>query len=225
MHGNIPIGKILDTMLKEAEKRNAPVFTIDDSNGDDPFRSLVFSILSARTKDPASLIAVKRLFSVYPDAESLAKADRKKVEKLIHNTGYYRQKSKYVIGAAKMVVKNFGGEVPDDYDNLVKIPGVGRKVANVLLAYTFEEDRIPVDTHVHRISNRLGWVNTKKPEQTEEELMELVPKRLWTKVNTAMVSYGQTICLPRGPKCDICKIKKYCRYYEKVVKPRSKGKT
>ena len=203
-------------MLKEAEKRNAPVFTIEDFNGDDPFRSLIFSILSARTKDPASLIAAKKLFSKYPTARKLAKADRKKVEKLIHNVGFYRQKTKYVIGAAKMVAKDFKGEVPDDYNELVKLPGVGRKVANVLLAYTFDEDRIPVDTHVHRISNRLGWVKTKKPEQTEERLMKLVPKRLWTKVNTAMVSYGQTICLPRNPKCSICRIRKYCRYYSNL---------
>lgn len=205
-------------MLREAEKRNAPVFTIDDFNGDDPFRSLIFSILSARTKDPASLIAAKRLFSKYPNARKLAKAERKKVEKLIHNVGFYRQKTKYVIGAAKMVVKDFNGKVPEDYENLVKLPGVGRKVANVLLAYTFDEDRIPVDTHVHRISNRLGWVKTKKPEQTEEALMKLVPKRLWTKVNSAMVSYGQTVCIPRNPKCSICKIRDYCRYYEKIKK-------
>jgi endonuclease-3 len=212
----IAYGKILDVMLKEAEKRNAPVFTIRDFNGDDPFRSLIFSILSSRTKDPASLIAAKKLFSKYPSARRLAKAERKKVEKLIHNVGFYRQKAKYVIGAARMVVKDFNGKVPDDYDNLVKIPGVGRKVANVLLAYTFEEDRIPVDTHVHRISNRLGWVKTKKPEQTEEALMKLIPKRLWTKVNSAMVAYGQTVCLPRNPKCPECKIKKYCRYYKVV---------
>ncbi len=214
------ISSILNTMLKEAEKRNAPVFTIEDFNGDDPFRSLIFSILSARTKDPASLIAAKKLFSRYPTARRLAKAERRKVEKLIHNVGFYRQKTKYVIGAARMVVRDFGGKVPEDYDDLVKIPGVGRKVANVLLAYTFGEDRIPVDTHVHRISNRLGWVKTKKPEQTEEALMKLVPKRLWTKVNSAMVSYGQTVCLPRNPKCGECKVKNYCRYYRKVCLPR-----
>jgi len=206
-------------MLKEAEKRNAPVFTIEGFNGDDPFRSLIFSILSARTKDPTSLKAAKNLFSKYHTARSLAKADRKKVEKLIHNVGFYRQKTKYVIGAAKMVVGEFGGKVPDDYDELVKIPGVGRKVANVLLAYTFGEDRIPVDTHVHRISNRLGWVKTKKPEQTEIALMKLVPKGLWTKVNSAMVSYGQTVCLPRNPKCGECKVKQYCRYYRNVYLP------
>lgn len=216
----VAFGRILGLMLKEAEKRNAPVFTIEDFNGDDPFRSLIFSILSARTKDPASLIAAKKLFSVYPDARSLAKADRRKVEKLIHNVGFYRQKTKYVIGAAKMVIRDFGGKVPGNYDELIKIPGVGRKVANVLLAYTFGEDRIPVDTHVHRISNRLGWVKTKKPEQTETALMKLVPKRLWTKVNSAMVSYGQTVCLPRNPKCGECKIRKYCRYYRKTYLPR-----
>ncbi len=210
------ISRILNTMLSEAEKRNAPVFEIGNFGEGDPFRSLIFSILSARTKDPVSLKAAKKLFSKYPNARRLAKTNRKKVEKLIHSVGFYRQKAKYVIGAARMVVKEFGGKVPDKFDDLVKIPGVGRKVANVLLLYTFGEDRIPVDTHVHRISNRLGWVKTKKPEQTEEALMKKMPHMLWRQINHAMVSYGQTVCLPRNPKCSDCKIRNYCRYYKEI---------
>lgn len=203
-------------MLSEARERSAPVFSIGEFVGSSPFRSLIFSILSARTKDEASLKAAKRLFSVYPNAQKLAIADKKKIAKLIYGVGFYKQKAKYVINAARMIVDEFGGKVPDKFDKLIKIPGVGRKIANVLLLYTFGEDRIPVDTHVHRISNRLGWVRTKKPEQTEKELMKKVPRSLWREVNHAMVAYGQTVCLPRNPKCRECRVRKYCKYYKEA---------
>ncbi|NYZ77749.1 endonuclease III [Candidatus Micrarchaeota archaeon] len=203
-------------MLSEAQKRNAPVFSIGGFIENDPFRSLIFSILSARTKDAATLAACKKLFKKFPNARKLASANRKTVEHLIYGVGFYRQKAKYVIRAASMVVREFGGRVPDEFDELVKIPGVGRKVANVLLLYTFGEDRIPVDTHVHRISNRLGWVKTKTPEQTEYALMKLVPQGLWREVNHAMVAYGQTVCLPRNPKCKACRVREYCTYYKEI---------
>lgn len=216
---SIPIGKILNVMYEEGRKRNAPVFTIGKLVRENPYRSMVFTILSARTKDANNLKVCTRLFKEYPTFQKLAKADRKKVEKLIYGIGFYKQKSKYIINAAKMVVTDFNGKLPDDIEGLVKLPGVGRKVANILLIHVHKKDSIAVDVHVHRISNRLGWVKTKKPEQTEEKLMKIVPKRLWTKVNTAMVSYGQTICQPRNPKCGECKVKNYCRYYRKVYLP------
>ncbi|MEM2949303.1 MAG: endonuclease III [Candidatus Bilamarchaeaceae archaeon] len=210
------IRRILSLMLSEARERSAPVFSIGEFVSSSPFRSLIFSILSARTKDEASLKAAKRLFSVYPNAQKLAIADKKKIAKLIYGVGFYRQKAKYVINAARMIVDEFDGKVPDDFDELIRIPGVGRKIANVLLLYTFGKNRIPVDTHVHRISNRLGWVKTKNPEQTEIALMKKVPRSLWRKVNHAMVAYGQTICLPRNPRCEECRMKDYCRYYKEI---------
>lgn len=219
MHRNIPIGKILKVMHSEGRKRGAPVFTIGNLVRENPYRSLIFTILSARTKDANNLRVCTRLFKEYPTFRKLANADRKKVEKLIYGIGFYKQKSKYITNAAKMVVKDFNGKLPEDIENLVKLPGVGRKVANILLIHVHKKESIAVDVHVHRISNRLGWVNTKKPEQTEKELKKKIPKRLWTKVNTSMVAYGQTLCLPRNPMCNTCKLRKYCRYYRKVYLP------
>ncbi len=207
-------------MLREAEKRNAPVFTIGKLVRENPYRSLIFTILSARTKDANTIKVCTKLFKEYPTFQKLAKADRKKVEKLIFGIGFYKQKSKYITNAAKMVVKDFKGKLPDNIDELVKLPGVGRKVANILLIHVHKKDSIAVDVHVNRISNRLGIVNTKKPEQTEKELKKKIPKKLWNKVNTSMVAYGQTLCLPRNPRCNICKVKNNCNYYEKVVKPK-----
>jgi len=215
MHGNYPIGKILNIMLKEG--RDAPVFTIGKLVRENPYRSLIFTILSARAKDANTIKVCRKLFKEYPTVQKLAKADRKKVEKLIYGIGFYKQKSKYITKAAKMVVKDFNGKLPDSMEELVKLPGVGRKVANILLIHVHKKDSIAVDVHVHRISNRLGWVKTKKPEQTEKELKKKLPKKLWTKVNTAMVAYGQTFCLPRNPKCSVCKIRRYCGYFAKTA--------
>jgi len=214
---SIPTGKILNVMYDEGRKRGAPVFTIGKLVRENPYRSLIFTILSARTKDANTIKVCTKLFKQYPTFQKLAKADRKKVEKLIYGIGFYKQKSKYITNAAKMVVKDFNGKLPGDIEDLVKLPGVGRKVANILLIHVHRKDSIAVDVHVHRISNRLGIVNTKKPEQTEKELKKKIPKKLWTKVNTSMVAYGQTLCLPRNPMCDICRVKKYCRYYAKSV--------
>ena len=213
---SIPIGKILNVMYGEGRKRNAPVFTIGKLVRENPYRSLIFTILSARSRDVNTIKVCTKLFKEYSTFQKLAKADRKKVEKLIYGIGFYKQKSKYITNAAKMVVKDFNGKLPDDIDDLVKLPGVGRKVANILLIHVHKKDSIAVDVHVNRISNRLGIVNTKNPEQTEKELKKKIPKKLWTKVNVSMVAYGQTLCLPRNPMCDICKVRRYCRYYRKV---------
>ena len=205
----------LDYMLREGRKRNAPVFSIGKLVRENPYRSLIFTILSARTKDANTIKVCRKLFKEYPTFQKLAKADRKKVEKLIYGIGFYKQKSKYITKAARMVVEDFRGRLPDNIDDLVKIPGVGRKTANILLIHVHKKDSIAVDVHVNRISNRLGWIKTKKPEQTEKELKRKIPKKLWTKVNTAMVAYGQTVCLPRNPKCMECKLRSSCRYFAK----------
>ncbi len=208
------VSKVLNLMLREAKDRGAEVFSVGELVHGNPYRSLIFSILSARTKDATTIAICKKLFKKYPTVHRLAKADVKEVEKIIYGVGFYRQKARYIVNAARMIVEEFDGKVPSDYDSLMKIPGVGRKVANVVLLHVFGKNRIPVDTHVHRISNRLGWVKTKKPEQTEEALMKLVSPSLWHKVNRAMVAYGQTVCLPRNPKCKECKIRGICAYYQ-----------
>jgi len=208
--------RMLDVMLKEGRKRNAPVFSIGSLVREHPYRSLVFTILSARTKDANTIKVCKKLFKEYPTVKKLASADRKKVEKLIYGIGFYKQKSKYIINAAKMIVDEFNGKLPDNIDDLSRLPGVGRKTANILLSHVFKKESIAVDTHVHRVSNRIGIVETKRPEQTEKALMKKFPKKYWSKVNHAMVSYGQTVCTPINPKCSECSFTGFCRYYSNL---------
>ena len=179
-----------------------------------PFSILIGTILSARTKDEATTKAVKALFLKYKNPKELAKAKIKDVEKIIKSIGFYHVKSKRIIEVAKIIDKKYKGKVPDDLDTLVGLPGVGRKTANCVLVYAFEKPAIPVDIHVHRISNRLGLVDTKNPEETEQELMKKVQKKYWIDINDTFVMYGQNICKPISPMCDVCKIKKSCKYYK-----------
>jgi endonuclease-3 len=179
-----------------------------------PFSILIGTILSARTKDEATTKAVKALFSKYKNPKELAKAKIKDVEKIIKSIGFYHVKSKRIIEVAKIIDKKYKGKVPDNLDTLVQLPGVGRKTANCVLVYAFEKPAIPVDIHVHRISNRLGLVDTKNPEETEQELMKKIQKKYWIDINDTFVMYGQNICKPISPMCDVCKIKKMCKYYK-----------
>ncbi|QLH07821.1 endonuclease III domain-containing protein [Nitrosopumilus ureiphilus] len=179
-----------------------------------PFSILIGTILSARTKDEATTKAVKALFLKYKNPKELAKAKIKDVEKIIKSIGFYHVKSKRIIEVAKIIDKKYKGMVPDDLDTLVQLPGVGRKTANCVLVYAFEKPAIPVDIHVHRISNRLGLVDTKNPEDTEQELMKKIQKKYWIDINDTFVMYGQNICKPISPMCDVCKIKKSCKYYK-----------
>jgi endonuclease-3 len=157
---------------------------------------------------------VKELFSKYKTAKQLAAAKIKDVEKIIKPIGFYHVKSRRIIGVAKIIQSQYKGVVPDNLDELVGLPGVGRKTANCVLVYAFEKPAIPVDIHVHRISNRIGLVKTKTPEETEFELIEKIPKRYWLQINDTFVMYGQNICKPISPMCHVCKIKKLCKYYK-----------
>jgi endonuclease-3 len=185
----------------------------------DPFKVLISTILSARAKDEVTEAVSADLFRKYPTAGKLAKANRKDVIKIIRRIGFFNVKSKNIINAARMIRDRFGGKVPQEMEKLLEIPGVGRKVANCVLVYSFKQNAIPTDVHVHRISNRIGWVKTKSPEETEQALMKLVPKKHWQKVNELFVSHGKTICKPISPFCSKCPIIKYCRRIS-VVKSR-----
>jgi endonuclease-3 len=179
-----------------------------------PFTILIGTILSARTKDENTTKVVKQLFNRYKSAHELAHAKIQDVEKLIKPIGFYHVKAKRIIDVAKIIDSQFNGNVPSDLGELIKLPGVGRKTANCVLVYAFEKPAIPVDTHVHRISNRLGLVKTKTPEETEIELMKKIPKKFWLQINDTFVTYGQNICKPISPMCKICKIKTFCEYYK-----------
>lgn len=179
-----------------------------------PFSILIGTILSARTKDEATAKAVKELFSRYKNPKQLASAKIKDVEKIIKSIGFFHVKSKRIIEVAKIIDKKYKGKVPKDLDTLVQLPGVGRKTANCVLVYAFEQPAIPVDIHVHRISNRLGLVKTKNPEETEQALMKKINKKFWIDINDTFVMYGQNICKPISPMCDVCQIKKSCKFYK-----------
>jgi len=183
-----------------------------------PFSILIGTILSARTKDETTTKIVKVLFSKYKNSKELANAKIKDVEKIIKSIGFYHVKSKRIIEVAKIIESKYKGKVPDDLETLVQLPGVGRKTANCVLVYAYEKPAIPVDIHVHRISNRLGLVDTKNPEKTEQELMKKIKKKYWLDINDTFVMFGQNICKPISPMCDVCKIKKSCKYYNLKIK-------
>ena len=214
--------RLLDSMLETINKVKPPRMTalkeLQEAENGDPLQILIGTILSARTRDENSKIATSNLFAKYKTAKALANADTKKIEKLIKPSGFYRVKAKRVKEVAKMLVEEYRSKVPDNIDELLKLPGVGRKTANCVLVYAFDKPAVPVDTHVHRIANRLGLVETKMPEQTEMELTSKIDKKYWTKINDTFVMFGQNICRPIGPLCEPCLLKKHCKYYKNKIK-------
>lgn len=202
----------IDQTLKILLKKQKITTMLDRlSKKYDPFRVLISTILSARAKDEVTEVISKNLFKKYPTAKKLASAKQLDVIKIIRKIGFFNNKSKNIINASKMLLEKFNNKVPKTMHELVELPGVGRKVANCVLVYAYKQDAIPVDTHVHRISNRLGWVKTKSPEQTEKALESLVPKRHWQILNDTFVSHGKTICAPISPFCSKCPISAYCK--------------
>jgi len=212
--------KILNGMHKTMMAVNPPRYTalegLHQAEAASPFKILIGTVLSARTRDENTTKAVTKLFKVYGTPQKLAKAKVKDVEKMIKSVGFYHVKSRRIIEVANIILSKYHGKVPADIDKLVEIPGVGRKTANCVLVYAFEKPAIPVDTHVHRISNRLGLVNTKTPEETEMELREKVPKKYWLPINNTFVMYGQNICKPISPICSVCKIRNSCNYFKNI---------
>ncbi len=185
-----------------------------------PFRTLIGTILSARSRDEMTDVITERLFQRFATPKALAHADRRTVEKILQPIGFYRTKASYVMETARMVEAR-GGEIPRTIEGLMEFPGVGRKVANCVLVYAFGQQAIPVDTHVHRVSNRMGWIKTKTPEETERRLVELVPRKLWPVINEALVAHGKAVCKPIGPTCNVCPISRHCPRIG--VKPRARS--
>ena len=202
------------TMSAVKPPRITALQDLHDAENRGPFSILIGTILSARAKDEATSRIVKDLFKVYKNSRQLANAKVKDVEKIIKSIGFYHVKAKRIIDVAKIIDSQYKGKVPDDLEKLVELPGVGRKTANCVLVYAYEKPAIPVDIHVHRISNRLGLVQTKHPEETEFELMKKIPKKFWLEINDTFVMYGQNICKPISPMCNVCKIKNSCNYYK-----------
>jgi endonuclease-3 len=205
-------------MLKEKSKLSM----LGEFSSEEPFYVLISTVLSARNRDEMTAKAVKKLFAKYKTPKQIANAPLSKLEPLIKQSGFYKTKAKRIKEISRILLEKYKGKVPDDFDELVSLPGVGRKTAGCVMVYAFGKPAIPVDTHVHRISNRLGWVKTKTPEQTEQELMKLVPKEYWLDVNEVLVIHGQTVCKPIRPWCEKCKVTQYCNHFKQTVNTRTK---
>ena len=212
------IRRILDGMVTTMNNVKPPRMTalseLREAENGSPLSILIGTILSARTRDESTSAVVRELFSKYKTSRSLARAKLSDVEKIIKRTGFYHVKAKRIIEVASIIDSKYSGQVPKTMEELLSLPGVGRKTANCVLVYAFDEPAIPVDTHVHRISNRLGLVKTKIPEETEIELMKKIPREYWIRINDTFVMYGQNICKPISPMCAVCQIKKECSYYK-----------
>jgi len=172
--------------------------------------------MSAQTTDVQVNKVTETLFEKYPGPKDFAKLTNKKLQKEIKTIGLYKNKSKYIIKTSKIILNEFNGEVPKNRKDLIKLSGVGRKTANVVLANAFGHKTIAVDTHVFRVSNRLGLVDTDKVEQVEQGLMEVIPKKYWTKFHHWLIFHGREVCKARNPLCENCEINVYCDYYQKL---------
>ena len=181
----------------------------------DPFKILIGTILSARTRDEVTTAVIKALFSKFKNPDELSRANLSDIKKLIQKIGFYNVKASRLKEVSQLIIKKYNREVPSNLDDLLTLPGVGRKTANCVLVYGFKKAAIPVDIHVHRISNRIGIVNTKNPEETENVLQKSIDKKYWIRVNETFVTFGQNICLPIKPKCNVCQLTKMCKYYSK----------
>ncbi|CAN5455702.1 endonuclease III [soil metagenome] len=181
----------------------------------DPFKILIGTILSARTRDEVTTAVIKALFSRFKNPDELSRAKLSDIKKLIQKIGFYNVKASRLKEVSQLIIKKYNGKVPSNLDDLLTLPGVGRKTANCVLVYGFKKAAIPVDIHVHRISNRIGIVNTKNPEETEDVLQRSIDKKYWIRVNETFVTFGQNICLPIKPKCNVCQLTKMCKYYLK----------
>jgi endonuclease III len=195
---------------------------ISDSTDGDPFRVLISTVLSHRTKDPVTALASARLFERFPDVKSLAAANTRTVARLIKPVGFYNTKARTVRKISRILLDKYGGKVPENMDQLLELPSVGRKTANCVFVYGFKTPAIPVDTHVHRIFNRIGVVETKTPEETEKELTRLADRKDWLPLNEVFVKFGQLVCKPIGPHCPSCPLNDRCKYYKTDYLPRAK---
>ena len=206
----VPIDQIITKLRKASRKWVMPSVSFVAIQTNDPFRILISTLLSLRTKDATTLEASKRLFALAFTPEKMRKLSARQIEHAIFPVGFYRTKAKRIVEICDTLIHQCNGKVPDDMEELLKLKGVGRKTANLVVTLGFGKPGICVDTHVHRISNRLGIVKTKTPHETEFALMKVLPKRYWIDYNDLLVSFGQNLCAPISPWCSKCPIEKAC---------------
>ncbi|MBI4682008.1 MAG: endonuclease III [Nitrospirae bacterium] len=208
------IHKALITLKHQVKSLDVPWLenmVKQDQKNRDPFKVLISCMLSLRTQDKTTGEASERLFKMAPDIESLSKLTVGKIEKTIYPVGFYKIKAGRIRELCRVIINNYDSKVPDDLDELLKLKGVGRKTANLVLTLGYKKPGICVDTHVHRITNRWGYVKTKTPEQTEFALRKILPPKYWLDINGLLVAFGQNICKPISPICSKCSIENYCR--------------
>lgn len=209
------IDKIMKELLKVTKNMPMPVVTeIKLVTNRDAYKILISTMLSLRTKDSTTRDASMRLFEKAGNPKDMLKLSEEEIAKLIYPVGFYRVKAKNILEVSQTIIDDYNGKVPDEIDELLKLRGVGRKVANLVVTEAFDKYGICVDTHVHRISNRFGYVSTKKPEQTEFALRKKLPKKYWRVYNDTLVIYGQNLCKPINPLCNQCSVSKYCDYFK-----------
>jgi endonuclease-3 len=204
------VGRILAQIRREAPGWNAPVLTLMAAEKRDPFLTLIGCILSLRTKDETTAVAAPRLFAQAATPQAILAMEPEAIAKLIYPVGFYRTKARTLRSISQKLIDDYDGRVPDDIDELTKLPGVGRKTANLVVTEAYGKPGICVDTHVHRISNRWGLVQASTPDKTEQALREALPRRYWIEYNSLLVAFGQTLCQPVSPWCSRCPVARFC---------------
>jgi endonuclease III len=207
---NKNIDQVVFRLREEMKHLPDPSVTLVGKRWQSPFLVLISCILSLRTQDKTTLPASERLFELADTPEKMIKLSAQTIEKAIYPVGFYKTKARTILGICRDIIEKFNGKVPDDIDTLLTMKGVGRKTANLVMTEGFRIPAICVDTHVHRISNRFGYVETKNPEETEWKLRDILPKKHWIEYNSLLVMWGQNICKPISPLCSKCMVKKYC---------------
>ena len=208
---SIPWNTIVPRIRRMVSAEVLPSVSMIAGRERDPFHVLVSTIISLRTKDKVTAEASSRLLSQASDPAKMSLLSPEEIADLIYPAGFYRVKGENIRKAAEIIIRDHDGHVPPDLTELLKFPGVGRKTANLVLSLGFGIDAICVDIHVHRISNRMGWVYTKEPDETERELMKILPRKYWIGINGLLVAFGQKICTPVSPHCSECDVYSYCR--------------
>ncbi len=204
------IGGVVAAIRRAVRGLPDPSVTMVGKRWGDPFRVLIACLLSLRTKDATTLPAAERLFALASDPKAMADLDEARIREAIYPVGFYKVKARTVRRVSRDLMDRFGGRVPDRLEDLLTLKGVGRKTANLVLIEGFGKPGMCVDTHVHRISNRLGYVRTRTPEETEEILRRILPRRYWKDYNALLVTWGQNVCRPVSPLCSRCPVREVC---------------
>lgn len=208
--GSKDISQIMKLLSKEFPSNNQTTLNRMRKKPDS-FKILISCLLSLRTKDVNTEKVSKQLFAVADTPRKIVGIPMRKLEKLIFSSGHYKKKARTLKYVSKVLIEKYNEKVPDVKEELLSIKGIGPKTANIVLAFAFNKEVLPIDTHCHRIPNRLGWVKTKTPEQTEKALEKILPRKYWTNFNAIFVLFGKIICRPISPWCSKCSIKKYCK--------------